>query len=496
MQRRYLNIKDQTELNNTVCRGEETQRPATTDSNAKFTTTTTTTQPPQDSVQRAKSLLGLISDVSHDAPQPNTDSYDSQVTGTRKILKTIKRDLEISNSITSKSTQSIMKQDGDNNGDNKLKMLYPSWKLTGNTEGQTVKSQQSTTSTEQELLSGTGRAEEQINGKQLFHHKGQSEATDNKESTLYRNRINHKLLINTDNHPPLNFLGEQVNDEKNDIKLVPLVSTGNKIGMKGKEGQKSSMSLYEKVAQMRNIRDSEEKDRGDGKENQESVQDSKEDQESERESVQDSKENSESVQDGKDNRESERESVQDSKENQESVQDGKENQESVQDSKENRESVQDSKENQESERQSVQDSKKRSGGGEILMNSEGNSFMENVKESIDKIIKSEQSERVMREQSESVRREVQKESVRKDDKNEEKEGKEGNRMVVDDNNNNNKAINNKEMIKKVKEVQEEMTKEKKEMIHIVDQILSNVEEEEENKKKMTTTDGKKDNSVG
>ncbi|KAK4299673.1 hypothetical protein Pmani_028067 [Petrolisthes manimaculis] len=154
MQRRHLNIKDQTELNNTVCRGEETQRPATTDSNAKFTTTTTT-QPPQDSVQRAKSLLGLISDVSHDAPQPNTDSYDSQVTGTRKILKTIKRDLEISNSITSKSTQSIMMQDGATSpdGDNKLKMLYPSWKLTGNTEGQTVKSQQSTTSTEQEPLS-------------------------------------------------------------------------------------------------------------------------------------------------------------------------------------------------------------------------------------------------------------------------------------------------------------------------------------------------------
>ncbi|KAK3875437.1 hypothetical protein Pcinc_019694 [Petrolisthes cinctipes] len=417
-----------------VCLGEG--RHQTADPNAEFTITTK----PQDNVQRAKSILGLIS-----------DDDVSQDTTRKKILKTIKKSeveinkmrlTDVPNSINIiKSTQSITREEGATSQDgdggdvryinNKLKKIYQ----TTTEESQQSTTTSTTTTTGQEtLISGRfmDTEEEQINWKQLFHHEGQqSEVTDKKqESTLYKNSINHKLL-DIENHP-LNldefhsevYELERVKDEKDDIKIVPLVSTAgnNKIEMvKGKEG-KRSMSLYEKVVGItklngeRNIRDSEERDRGDSKENQESE----------------------------------------------------------------RQSVQDSKENQESERQSVEEIKERSGGGggEInLMRSDGDSFKENVKEGIDKLI----IERSKGEHTKS-------ESVRKD---EEKEGKERNKVVED-----NKVISNKEkVIKKVKEaVEEKITKDKK-VMHMVDQILSNVEEEE-NQKKKTTPDGKEDNSKG
>ncbi|KAK3876455.1 hypothetical protein Pcinc_018760 [Petrolisthes cinctipes] len=118
-----------------VCLGEG--RHQTADPNAKFTITTE----PQDNVQRAKSILGLISDdVSQDT--------------TRKILKTIKNEHEmrlpdVPNSIINKPTQSITREkgatsqdDGDGDGDvryihDKLKKIYQT----------TEESQQSTTST-------------------------------------------------------------------------------------------------------------------------------------------------------------------------------------------------------------------------------------------------------------------------------------------------------------------------------------------------------------
>lgn len=112
----------------------------------------------QDSVQRAKSILGLsdgVQEHTSDAPKVSSGPQD-----TKTILRSIKSELEarlseLPKSLDRKPTQAETREGQTSQGDagshlNAKLKINPSWAATGGTEGQTAEAQQSATSAGQE----------------------------------------------------------------------------------------------------------------------------------------------------------------------------------------------------------------------------------------------------------------------------------------------------------------------------------------------------------